>query len=51
MWHRLSPADGVLAPAAPSAEVRAVLEATGLSKPFPIYENTAEAVQACRPAG
>jgi anti-sigma B factor antagonist len=51
VWHRLSPADGVLAQAAPSARVRAVLEATGLSKPFPIYENTAEAVQACRLAG
>src|SRR5258708_34817047 len=43
VWHRLSPADGVLALAAPSAQVRALLEATGLSTPFPIYENTAEA--------
>jgi anti-anti-sigma regulatory factor len=51
VWHRLSPNDGVLALAAPSAEVRGLLEATSLSKPFSICENTAEAVQACRPAG
>jgi len=51
VWHRLSPADGVLALAAPSAEIRALFQTTGLSKPFPIYQNTAEAVQACRPGG
>jgi anti-sigma B factor antagonist len=50
VWHRLCPFDGVLALAAPSPRVRGVLDTTGLTKAVSIYESTAEAVQACRPA-
>ncbi len=51
VWHRLRPFDGVLALAAPSPRVRGVFDTTGLTKAISIYESTAEAVQACRPAG
>src|SRR5258708_31925990 len=50
VWHRLRPCDGVLALAAPSPRVRGVFGTTGLTKAISIYESTAEAVQACRPA-
>lgn len=50
VWHRLSPSDGVLALAAPTSKVRAVFDIAGLTKPLSIYESTAEAMQACRPA-
>lgn len=50
VWHRLLPADGVLALAAPTSKIRAVFDAAGLTKPLSIYESTAQAVQACRPA-
>ena len=49
--HRLLPGDGVLALAAPTSKVRAVFDIAGLAKLLSIYESTAEAVQACRPAG
>jgi len=48
---RLRPFDGVLALAAPSPRVRGVFDTTRLTKAISIYESTAEAVQACRPAG
>lgn len=51
VWHRLRPVDGVLALAAPSPRVRGVFDTTRLTKAISIYESTAEAVQACRPAG
>jgi anti-anti-sigma regulatory factor len=51
VWHRLRPFDGVLALAAPSPRVRGVFDTTRLTKAISIYESTAEAVQACRPAG
>jgi anti-anti-sigma regulatory factor len=51
VWHQLRPFDGVLALAAPSPRVRGVFDTTGLTKAISIYESTAEAVQACRPAG
>jgi anti-sigma B factor antagonist len=51
VWRRLRPVDGVLALAAPIGHVRAILGTSGLTKPLPIYQSTAEAVQACSPAG
>jgi anti-sigma B factor antagonist len=51
VWRRLRPVDGVLALAAPTGQVLAVLGTTGLTKPLSIYRSTAEAVQACRSAG
>ena len=51
VWRRLRPVDGVLALAAPTGQVRGVLGTTGLLKLLSIYQSTAEAVQACRPAG
>jgi anti-sigma B factor antagonist len=51
VWRRLRPVDGVLALAAPTGQVRRVLGTTGLTKPLSIYQSTAEAVRACRPAG
>jgi len=50
VWHRLLPRDGVLALAAPTFKVRSIFDTAGLTKPFRIYESTAEAAQACRPA-
>jgi anti-sigma B factor antagonist len=51
VWHRLLPVDGRLALAAPTSKVRDVFDAAGLTKPLSIYESTAQAVHACRPAG
>jgi anti-sigma B factor antagonist len=51
VWRRLRPVDGVLALAAPTGQVLAVLGTTGLTKPLSIYQSTAEAVQGCRPTG
>ena len=48
VWHRIRTTNGTLAIAAPSREVSAVLELTGLSRTFPVYQSESEAVHACR---
>jgi anti-sigma B factor antagonist len=48
IWHRVCATRGRLTLAAPSRQVRGVLETTGLTKVFPIYDTETAAVQACR---
>ena len=48
IWHRVCATRGCLTLAAPSRQARGVLETTGLTKVFPIYDTEAAAVQACR---
>lgn len=48
IWHRVCATRGCLALAAPSRQVRGVLETTGLTRVLPIYDTEAAAVQACR---
>jgi anti-sigma B factor antagonist len=48
IWHRVCAIHGCLALAAPSRQVRRVLETTGLTQVLPIYDTEAAAVQACR---
>jgi anti-sigma B factor antagonist len=48
IWHRVCATGGCLTLAAPSRQVGGVLETTGLTKVFPIYDTEAAAVQACR---
>ena len=50
IWQRARSSHVCLALAAPSRQVRAVLESTGLTNVLPIYESQTEAVQACREA-
>ena len=53
VWHRVSATNFGLALAAPSRRVRDLLDTTGLTKAFSIYDTEDEAVRACRrpPAG
>jgi hypothetical protein len=37
--------------AAPSTEARRILDASGLTKPFSLYDTEVAAVRACRPPG
>ena len=48
IWHRVGATRGCLALAAPSRQVRGILETTGLTKVLPIYATEEAAVQACR---
>jgi anti-sigma B factor antagonist len=48
VWHRVRSTAGSLALAAPSRQVRGILEVTGLAKAFSVYDTEAQAVQACR---
>ena len=48
VWHRMQAAAGILVLAAPSRQARAVLNTTGLTKSFPVYDTEAQAVQACQ---
>lgn len=48
VWHRFDARPGSLALAAPSRQVRHILDTTGLTKVFAVYDLEAEAVQACR---
>jgi anti-sigma B factor antagonist len=48
IWHRVGATQGCLALAAPSRQVRGILEMTGLTKVLPVYDTEAAAVQACR---
>jgi anti-sigma B factor antagonist len=48
IWHRVCAARGCLTLAAPSRQVRGILETTGLTKVLPIYDTETAAVQACR---
>jgi anti-sigma B factor antagonist len=48
IWHRVCATRGRLALAAPSRQVRGVLETTGLTRVLPIYDTEAATVQACR---
>lgn len=52
VWHRARASDGSMALAVPSRQVQGILEITGLTKVFPIFNSETEAVQAwCQPAG
>jgi anti-anti-sigma factor len=52
VWHQVSATDFSMALAAPSRRARGILDTTGLTKAFSVYDTEAEAVQACRqPAG
>lgn len=52
VWHRARASDGSMALAVPSRQVQSILEITGLTKVFPIFNSETEAVQAwCQPAG
>jgi len=48
VWHRVRAMNFSLALAAPSPQARGILDATGLTKAFSVYDSEAEAVQACR---
>jgi anti-sigma B factor antagonist len=47
VWHRVAATKFSLALAAPSRRARDVLDSTGLTKAFSVYDTEAEAVQAC----
>lgn len=47
VWHRMQAAKGILVLAAPSRQARAVLDATGLTRVFSVYDTEAQAVEAC----
>jgi anti-sigma B factor antagonist len=48
VWHRVRAMNSSLALAAPSPRARGILDTTGLTKAFSVYDSEAEAVQACR---
>jgi anti-sigma B factor antagonist len=47
VWHRIRARNGCLA-LVPSLQVQRVLEMTGLTSTFSVYDTEAEAIQACR---
>jgi anti-sigma B factor antagonist len=49
VWHRVNATNFSLALAAPSRRARDILDTTGLTKAFSVYDSEAEAVRACRP--
>jgi anti-anti-sigma factor len=49
-WHRAQAGPRALALAAPPRQARTVLDTTGLTKVFPIYDTETQAVQACLPS-
>jgi anti-sigma B factor antagonist len=49
VWHRVRATNRSLALAAPSQHARRVLNTSGLTKAFWIYDTEAAAVEACRP--
>jgi anti-sigma B factor antagonist len=49
VWHRVRATNRGLALAAPSRHARRVLNTTGLTKAFWIFDTEAAAVEACRP--
>ncbi len=48
IWHRVRAMNSSLALAAPTPRARGILDTTGLTKAFSVYDTEAEAVQACR---
>lgn len=48
VWHRVSATNFSMALAAPSRRARGILDTTGLTKAFSVYDTEAEAVRACR---
>jgi anti-sigma B factor antagonist len=49
VWHRVRATNCSLALAAPSQHARRILNTTGLTKAFWIYDTEVAAVEACRP--
>jgi anti-sigma B factor antagonist len=49
IWHRVSATDFSMALAAPSSAARRILDTSGLTKAFSLYDTEVAAVQACRP--
>lgn len=47
VWHRARASDGSMAVAMPSRQVQGILDTTGLTKVFPIFNSETEAVRAC----
>ena len=50
VWHRVRATSSMLALAAPSRQVSAVLQTTGLTKMLSVHDTEHEAIQACRRA-
>jgi anti-sigma B factor antagonist len=48
VWHRMQAAEGTMALAEPSRQVRTVLDTAGLTGTFLICDTEAQAMQACR---